>query len=59
MWKIIQLVIERFEIQSVVSFGTIKINDVAYEEFNNLSIYDSIKDKLFESNNIWSFILIE
>jgi len=59
MWKIIQLVIERFEIQSVVNFETIKINNVAYEEFNNLSIYDSIKDKLFESNNIWSIILTE
>jgi hypothetical protein len=59
MWKIVQLVIERFEIQSVVNFETIKINDVAYEEFNNLSIYDSIKDKLFESNNIWSIILTE
>jgi hypothetical protein len=59
MWKIIQLVIERFEIQSVVNFKTIKINNVAYEEFNNLSIYDSIKDKLFESNNIWSIILTE
>jgi hypothetical protein len=59
MWKIIQLVIERFEIQSIVNFETIKINNVAYEEFNNLSIYDSIKDKLFESNNIWSIILTE
>jgi hypothetical protein len=59
MWKIVQLVIERFEIQSVVNFETIKINNVAYEEFNNLSIYDSIKDKLFESNNIWSIILTE
>jgi hypothetical protein len=59
MCKIVQLVIEWFEIQSVVNFETIKINDVAYEEFNNLSIYDSIKDKLFESNNIWSIILTE
>jgi hypothetical protein len=38
--KIIHLVIERFEIQSVVSFGSININDVAYEKFNNVSVYD-------------------
>jgi hypothetical protein len=33
-----------------MSFWIIKINDVAYEEFNNLSVYDSIRDKLFKSN---------
>jgi hypothetical protein len=38
MSKIIHLVIERFEIWSVVSFGTINIDNVAYEVFNNVSI---------------------
>ena len=40
-----------------MSFRTVKIDDVAYEEFNNLSIYDSIRDKLFKSNDIWSIVI--
>jgi hypothetical protein len=42
-----------------MSFGTIKFDKVVNEEFNNLLVYDSIKDKLFESNDIWSIILTE
>jgi hypothetical protein len=53
MWKIVHLVIEKFEIQSVVSFWIIKIDDVVNEEFNNLFFYDSIRDKLFKSNITW------
>jgi hypothetical protein len=40
-----------------VSFGILKIDDVAYKEFNNLSVYDIIRDKLFESNDMLSIIL--
>jgi len=40
-----------------VSFGILKINDVAYKEFNNLLVYDIIRDKLFESNDMLSIIL--
>jgi hypothetical protein len=42
-----------------MSFCTIKFDKVVNDEFNNLLVYDSIKDKLFESNDIWSFILTE
>jgi hypothetical protein len=42
-----------------VSFMTINIDDVAYKEFNNISVYDIIIDKLFENNNILSSILIK
>jgi len=34
-------------IQSVVSFETININDVVYKIFNNISVYDIIRNKLF------------
>ena len=40
-----------------MSFGILKINDVAYKELNNLSVYDIIRDKLFESNDMPSIIL--
>ena len=42
-----------------MSFWIVKIDDVAYEEFNNLSIYDSIIDKLFKSKNMWNIVLIK
>jgi hypothetical protein len=29
-------------IQSIVSFGTVNIDDVVYEVFNNMSVYDII-----------------
>jgi len=35
-----------------VSFEIIKINNVTYEEFNNLLVYNSLRDKLFENNDI-------
>ena len=59
IWKIIHLVIERPEIQSAKSFRTIKIDDVAYKRFNNLSAYNVIGDKFFESNDMLSNILTE
>jgi hypothetical protein len=57
-WKIVHLVIERFGIQLAMSFWIVKINDVAYMEFINLSVYNSIKDKLLK-NNMLNIILIE
>jgi hypothetical protein len=42
-----------------VSLGTINIDDVSYEEFNNVSIYDIIKDKLLKNNDMLSSILTE
>ena len=42
-----------------MSFGTINIDDVSYEEFNNVSIYDIIKDKLLKNNDMLSSILTE
>ena len=40
-----------------MSFGIVKINDVAYEELFNISVYNSIKDKLFKSNGMLIIIL--
>jgi hypothetical protein len=42
-----------------VSLETVNIDDVAYEKFNNLSVYDIIRDKLFKNNDILSSILTE
>jgi TM2 domain-containing membrane protein YozV len=56
-WKIIYLVIEQFTIHSGVSFWIVKTDNVVYDEFINLLVYDNIRDELFESNNIWSIIL--
>jgi hypothetical protein len=42
-----------------VSFETVNIDDVAYEKFNNISVYDIIRDKLFKNNDILSSILTE
>jgi hypothetical protein len=56
-WKIIYLVIEQFTIQSGVTFWIVKTDNVVYDEFINLLVYDNIRDELFESNNIWSIIL--
>jgi hypothetical protein len=42
-----------------VSFGIVKIDDVAHKEFNNVSVYDIIRDKLFEKNDLLSSILTE
>ena len=52
--KIVHIIIKRFEIQSVVSFRMVNI---AYKEFNNVSFYDILRDKLFENNNMLSSIL--
>jgi hypothetical protein len=42
-----------------MSFRTINIDDIAYKEFNNVSIYDIIRDKLFKNNDMLSSILNE
>jgi len=42
-----------------VIIETVNIDDVVYEEFNNVSVYDIIRDKLFKNNNMLSSILIE
>jgi hypothetical protein len=59
MWKKFLLVIERFEIHSTVNLRIVNINDVSYKLFNNVSIYDIIRDKLFENNDMLSSILNE
>jgi hypothetical protein len=55
MWKIVHFIIKRFEIQLIVNFRTIKIDDVAYKKLNNLLVYDSIRDKFFESNDMFKY----
>jgi hypothetical protein len=59
MWKNFLLVIERFEIHSTVNLRIVNINDVSYKLFNKVSIYDIIRDKLFENNDMLSSILNE
>jgi len=59
MWKNFLLVIERFDIHSTVNLRIVNINDVSYKLFNNVSIFDIIKDKLFENNDMLSSILNE
>ena len=56
-WKIVHLVIERFEIQSAISLRIVSIDNVAYEQLNNVSVYDIIRDKMVENNDILSIIL--
>ena len=51
--------IERFGIQSVMSLGIVNIDDVAYKELNNVSVYVIIRDKLVENNDMLSNILTE
>jgi hypothetical protein len=59
MWKIVHFVIEKFDIQSTMNFRKIKIDDVSYIEFNNVSFYDIIRDKLVENKDMLSSILTE
>jgi hypothetical protein len=59
VWKNFLLVIERFDIHSTVNLRIVNINDVSYKLFNNVSIFDIIKDKLFENNDMLSSILNE
>jgi hypothetical protein len=40
-----------------VSFEIVKIDDIVYKEFNNLLIYDIIRDILFEINDMLIIIL--
>jgi len=41
-----------------VNFEIEKIDDVASNEFFNLSIYESIEEKLFKNNNILILYLL-
>jgi len=40
-----------------MSLGIVNIDDIAYKEFNNVSVYDIIRDKLVENNDMLSNIL--
>jgi hypothetical protein len=42
-----------------VSFEIIKDDDVAYDELFNLLVYESIKEKLLEDNNMLIIVFIE
>jgi hypothetical protein len=41
-----------------MSFGIVNINDISCEKFNNVSVYDIIRDKLFENNDMLSSIYL-
>ena len=49
---------KKIKIQLAVSLTTININDIAYEEFNNVSVYDIIRDKLLKNNDIIIFLSV-
>jgi hypothetical protein len=42
-----------------VSFRTVNIDDVVNEKFNNISVYNIIRDKLFENNDMLNSIPTE
>jgi hypothetical protein len=46
--QIILLIIGKIKIQLDVNYEIVKIDDVAYNEFFNLSVYESIREKLFK-----------
>ena len=48
---------KKIKIQLVVNFRIEKIDDVACEKLFNLSVYNSIRDKLFENNDMLIIIL--
>jgi hypothetical protein len=58
MWQIVHLVIRKFKIQLYLNFKIVKIDDTAYKELINLSVYESIREKFFE-NNMLIIVLIE
>jgi hypothetical protein len=58
MWQIVHLVIRKFKIQLYLNFKIVKNDDTAYKELINLSVYESIREKLFE-NNMLIIVLIE
>jgi hypothetical protein len=58
MWQIVHLVIRKFKIQLYLNFKIVKIDDTAYKEIINLSVYESIREKLFE-NNMLIIVFIE
>ena len=54
----IYFVIRKFKIQLDVNFEIVKINDIVYEEFFNISVYKSIIEKLFRNNNMLILYLL-
>ena len=42
-----------------MSFRTVNIDDVVNEKFNNISVYNIIRDKLFENNDMLNSIPTE
>jgi hypothetical protein len=52
------LLIGKFEIQSYVDFKIVEIDNVAYDEFFNLSVDESIREKLFKNYNILILYLL-
>jgi hypothetical protein len=47
----------KFEIYSNVNFKIVRIDKVAYEEFFNLPVYESMKEKLFKNNMLILYLL--
>jgi len=47
----------KFEIYSNVNFKIVRIDKVAYEEFFKLSVYESIREKLFKNNMLILYLL--
>jgi hypothetical protein len=42
-----------------VNFEIVKIDDAFYDELFNLSVYESIREKLLENNNMLIIVLTE
>ena len=47
----------KFEIYSDVNFKIVRIDKVVYEEFFNLPVYESIREKLFKNNMLILYLL--
>ena len=39
-----------------MSSEIVKINNITYKKLNNLLVYNSLRDKLFENNDIMFYI---
>ena len=50
------LVIKSFGIQLTKSFTIVNIDYVACDKFNNVLVYDIIRDKLFKTNMLSSIL---
>jgi len=42
-----------------MSVETLNIDNIAYKEFNNVLVYNIMRDKLFKNNDMLSSILTE